>query len=195
MILVSNPDVYYPSNTGLAQRLKKLTETMPDEPDGFICALIPADRQRSLPTHREYIEGSITEVRFPVPASNPLVLKYAAIVLQCENVIEISKFNDRDPTVTDWYYQAYAADSESPAMRSPSNNSIVNIFKSPRTHHALGDVLIMKNGPTDGPWESSANVNIPSLARTIWWYRGSGQDISTVFGERGLIRVIGDMKN
>lgn len=168
---------------------------MPDEPDGFTCALIPADHQHSLPTHREYVEGSITEVAFPVPATNPLVLKYAAIVLQCEDVIEISKFYDRDPTVTDWYYQAYAADLESPSMRNPSGNSIANIFKSSRVHHPLGDVLVIKNGPTHGPWESSANVNIPSLARTIWWYRGSGQDISTVFGERGLIRVIGDIQN
>jgi hypothetical protein len=133
------------------------------------------------------------QLSVPLHACNPLVLKYAAIILQCENVIKIAKFYDRDPTITDWYYQAYAA--EFPIMPNTGMNSIVNILKKPRAQQAVGNVLIMKNGPMHASWERSPNVNIPSLAQTIWWYRGSGQDVSTVFGERGLRHIIANMQN
>lgn len=157
----------------------------------FICAIIPADGLSTPPTRRAYIEDSITEVAFPMQPSNPLALKYAALILRCENVTQTCKFYDRDSSITDWYYEAYVAQSEDTVIRR--SNSITNILKYNKTDQARGDTLIMKNGPVNGSWETSPDVNIASLARTIWWYRGSGRDVSTVFGERGLIRILGDL--
>jgi hypothetical protein len=174
------------------QRLKKMVSCEQTPPQGFMCALIPADGLHTTPAHREYVEGSIGQVTFPMQASNPLTLKYAAILLQCDNVVEISKFYDRDSSVVDWYYQAFAAETDDAYNAKP--NSIANILKDPKVGPVQGDILVMKNGPLNGQWETYPDVNVPSLARTIWWYRGSGRDISTVFGERGLLRVIGNLQ-
>jgi hypothetical protein len=119
-----------------------------------------------------------------------MTLKYAATLLQSENAIELNKFYDRNHSITDWYYQAYCSENHHSIP-----NSIANILKQPRGAQVCGDVLIIKNGPLDGIWEACPDVNTTSLAQTIWWYKVSGQDISTIFGERGFSRVLQELSD
>ena len=163
---------------------------MPNKPHAFTGVFIPADGQKTTPLHREYIEGAMFPITFPSHPSDSLTLNYAAALLQCEQPIEATKFYDRDPQIFDWYYQAYNSNNHQNPV-----NSVANIVKKANTHQLHGDVLIIKNGPLGGAWESSPDVDIATLAQTIWWYRGSGRDVATVFGERGLLRTVHDLSN
>jgi hypothetical protein len=70
---------------------------------------------------------------------------------------------------------------------------VANIIKENKVGKVCGDVVIMKNGPLGGSWESSPGIDIASLSSTLWWYHQSGRDLSTVFGERGFFWMVGDM--
>jgi hypothetical protein len=70
---------------------------------------------------------------------------------------------------------------------------VASILKKPKKKPVYGDILVMKNGPIGGSWEVLPDVDISSLAKTIWWYKASGVDISTIFGERGFSRVLREL--
>lgn len=134
---------------------------------------------------RQYVEGAMAAVTIPVPASNPMVLYFIAQLLQCEMPLEVANFYHRDPAVCDWYYQAYT----SGAPGRP--NSVANILRTNRHEEITGDVFILKTGPLNGIWRWSPDILVRPLAETLWWYRQSGRDITAVFGERGLVRMLG----
>jgi hypothetical protein len=142
----------------------------------------------TIPAYREYVEGSMTQIHLPSHPSEADVLTYVAKLLCCDEPVEITKFYDRDPKVIDWYYQAYSANNDC----SPCN-SIISIVKHSRSKAVYGDVLIMKNGPIDGSWQSAPDIDLQSLVRTIWWYLKSGREPASVFGERGLLRTVGQL--
>lgn len=134
---------------------------------------------------RSYIEGAIVNFTIPVPTSNPMVPYFIAELLQCEAPVEIANFYDRDPSVCDWYYQAYA--SSEPGH----HNSIANILCKNGRPAVTGDIVVVKTGPMNGIWKWSPDIFVQTLAQTLWWYQQSGQDIQTVFNERGLRRLLG----
>lgn len=135
---------------------------------------------------RGYIEGAMVDMMMPVSTSSPMVPYFVAQLLQCEAPVEVAKFYDRDPAICDWYYQAYASGNG-------ASNSVANVLRSPDFPNVTGDVVILKNGPLSGMWKWSPDISIQPLARTLWWYQQSGRDITTVFGERGLQRILGDI--
>jgi hypothetical protein len=51
-------------------------------------------------------------------------------------------------------------------------------------------VLIIKKGPAGGLWEKIRDIDDDAVARTIWWYHTSGNDVSQVFGEREFSRYL-----
>jgi len=54
-------------------------------------------------------------------------------------------------------------------------------------------MVVLKNGPVGESWEWSSDVKTGALAHMIWWYEKSSQEVSMVFGERGLLRVVGKL--
>lgn len=157
------------------------------EPDQFACVFIPADRARASPAMREYIEGGMVDMMMPIPTSSPMVPYFVGELLQCDAPVEIAKFYDREADVCDWYYQAYSSGGQG------GSNSVANILRSPRFPIIAGDVLVLKNGPLNGTWKWSPDISVQALARTLWWYQQSGRDITAVFGERGLMRILGEV--
>lgn len=157
------------------------------EPEEFRCIFIPADGNRNAPPNRPYVEGAMTEVTLPVTSSSPMVPYLVSQLLQCETPIEIANFYDRDPDICDWYYQVFGSDD----LGQP--NSIGNILHSRNHPNVTGDILVMKSGPQNGIWKWSPDLCPQSLAETLWWYRQSGRDIATVFNERGLKRILGEI--
>ena len=154
----------------------------------FKCAFLPANQIQTPPVCREFVEGAISLVDLPCSPSVASCLKYIGILLQTEDIAEISKFYYRDPCAYDWYYQAYGA-----ACPNQTHNSVASIIKERKESKVCGDVVIVKNGPLGGLWESYPDINMASLSGTLWWYRQSGRDLSTVFGERGFLRMVGDI--
>ena len=122
----------------------------------------------------------MTEITIPVSITSPMVTYFIANLLQCNAPIKITNFYDRNPQVTDWYYQAYI--SNEPGRP----NSIVNIVTQ---HCLLGDMFIIKSGPKNGVRKWDSNLTIEQTTETLWWYQQSGHDIKTVFNERGLVHI------
>ena len=160
------------------------------KPTSFKCALIPANHVQTPPGSREFIEGAICLEDLPYSPTLAVSLEYVGILLQTDNIVEVSKFYDRDPCICDWYYQAYGSSST-----NQTRNSVANIIKEKKKGKVCGDVVIMKNGPLGGVWESSPDVDIISLSSTLWWYQQSGRDLSVVFRERGFLRMVGDLND
>ena len=107
--------------------------------------------------------------------------------MQCNTPVEIANFYDRDPQVSDWYYQAYVSN------RGGRSNSIVNIITQDYQSNTLGDMFIIKSGPENGIWKWDPDLTIKQTAEILWWYQQSGRDMRTVFNERGLVRLLGNM--
>jgi hypothetical protein len=57
---------------------------------------------------REFVEGAISLVDLPYSPTVAESLEYVGVLLQSDDIVEISKFYNRDPCIYDWYYQAYA---------------------------------------------------------------------------------------
>jgi hypothetical protein len=131
----------------------------------------------------------MSDVTLSTVPSSPAVIDSVSAILGSASIVELEKFYDRDPTVCGWYYQAYVAD-DGVCSRL---NSITNGFLRKREAPVVGDVLIVKNGPLGAAWETRASVDKVALAQTIWWYQKSGRDMSTVFGERGFMRVTSEL--
>ena len=48
----------------------------------------------------------------------------------------------------------------------------------------LQNVIIVKNGLSEGNWADDLEMDMEKVACTIWWYIKSGNDWAQVFGER-----------
>jgi hypothetical protein len=117
--------------------------------------------------------------------NDPRVLSRVSEILQTEAVCEVSRFYDRDPKITDWYYQMYAG---SEISEGSIRNDIAESVTSRRVH---GGVLIMKNGPLGGEWASEPEIQLDDLVKMLWWYKASGRDAATVCSERVFERLCG----
>lgn len=93
---------------------------------------------------------------------------------------------DRDVRVDDWYYAFYHIPTASPSKPNP----IANIVKPDGCPPINGPVLVVLNGPDDGMWETTQRIRIDDVARTLWWYHKSGNEVATVFGQRELRRYV-----
>jgi len=54
----------------------------------------------------------------------------------------------------------------------------------------IENVIIVKNGPSEGNWADDLEMDMEKVARTLWWYMKSGNDRAQVFGEREFARFI-----
>ena len=157
------------------------------EPDAFKGIFIAADGNRSPPPTRTYVQEKMVEIPIPVSITNSMVPYLIANLLQCDTSVEIANFYDRDPQVSEWYYQAYVSN------RGRRTNSIANVVTQDYQSNALGDLFIIKSGPENGIWKWDPDLTIKQTAETLWWYQQSGRDMRTVFNERGLVRLLGNM--
>ena len=146
----------------------------------------PGNGVESLAT-RELVGKSFTTVEFPVAASSPLVPHLIKQELNSPTCRELFNFYDRDPTVCEWYYQAYG--DEHKTSTSDILNPVANILVWLGLPKMVGRVVILKNGPVGGRWNMTPDVDPKALEQTLWWYHRSGRDIRTVSSERGLIRM------
>lgn len=169
----------------LLQRTRKMAAE--PEPQSFGCVFIPSDDSRVAAPLRGYVEGAIADLQIPVPTSSPMVPYFVAELLQCNAPIEVAVFYDRDASICDWYYQAFASGEQG------RPNSVANILRTRKKPTISGDVLVVKTGPMNGIWKWSPDIAKQELAETLWWYQQSGRDIGDVFGERGMRRILGDM--
>lgn len=96
-------------------------------------------------------------------------------------------FYDRDSTECGWYYSVYGT-------RQPRERIANSIASSLTTTDVHGRVLVVIDGPKGGEWQTSVALDIDRLARTVWWYRQSGNDVAEVFGERELKRFLSSLK-
>ena len=108
------------------------------------------------------------------------------------DMVEVSKFYDRQNSIMNWYYQCYGIDQA----------QSINDYGFKKTQDALsvlawlgltsgwGSIAIVKNGPADAGWKADLGMQPDSLVRSIWWYMRSGNDRMQVFGERKLSRFI-----
>lgn len=92
-------------------------------------------------------------------------------------------FYDRQDSICDWYYAAYADPNDS---NSPPNT----IVKDALNLDVRGRVLVILDGPKEGKWMQNEEVDTLKLARTLWWYKQSGSDVTEVYGERELRRFV-----
>lgn len=93
---------------------------------------------------------------------------------------------DRDVRVDDWYYAFY----HNPDALPEHPNPIADIVKGKQQTPIKGTVLVVLNGPEDGSWETEQRICLERVARSIWWYRMSGNTVADVFAERELRRYI-----
>lgn len=143
----------------LLQRTRKMAAE--PEPESFDCVFIPANDSRATPPVRGYVEGAISDLKIPVPTSSPMVPYFVAELLQCDAPVEVAIFYDRDPSVCDWYYQAFASNKKG------RPNSIANILRTRKNPTINGDVLVVKTGPMNGIWKWAPDIDKQQLAETL----------------------------
>lgn len=155
----------------------------------FNCVLITADGAVNQPSDRGYVENGISTIAIPSAADSTVTNMFISNILRIAEPYEIVKFYDRDASVIGWYYQAYGVPPIDYGGLRPNSIASLLLPKNP----VRGDIVIVKNGPSSGTWTEDPDVDAVSLAHTIWWYYKSGQDIGSVFGERGFVRMVGNI--
>lgn len=168
------------------QRFRKVTAEKP-EAQSFNGVVIAPDGARSCPTHREYIAGSLTEILFPISPSSPLLPHFMTQVIEGPNFRELIRFYDRDPQICDWYYQVFGYDSN--LLPGATGNSVANILCTSRQFKFVGNIVIVKNGPAEGRWVTTPDIDLTALGQTLWWYQRSGRDVGAVCNERSFMRL------
>lgn len=106
-------------------------------------------------------------------------------------VEQVAKFYDRHPQVDGWYYRCYADVSDKDGQMRVTNGSLCEVLG---IKHMIRSLVIVKDGPADGTWETQG-VDIEALARTLWWYKMSGNDVKQVAGEREYARFLKNLKD
>lgn len=112
--------------------------------------------------------------------------KAIADILGAKEIEEVRRFYDRHPQVDGWYYRCYAEVSDKVNSVAAVEGSLGDILRLKVT---TGCLVIVKDGPADGNWVSHG-ISVESLARTLWWYKKSGNDMAQVAGEREYARFI-----
>jgi hypothetical protein len=109
--------------------------------------------------------------------------------LNANHIEEVSTFYDRNGTIDQWYYQGYASSILS-AVPKPSAFNCISVVRDHNLPPITGPVLVLKNGPVGGLWETDKDLLADDVARTIWWYHASGNEVAKVRGERELSRFL-----
>jgi len=113
---------------------------------------------------------------------------HAKLLLGSDVLVPIGKVYEHNPATTNWYYEMFALKQNG----GTSNNSLIQYLVSRKQAPVKGDVLLVKNGPKDGQWETEFTVN--DVIDTLWWYYKSGRDVTEVCGERELARFVSSLR-
>jgi hypothetical protein len=112
-------------------------------------------------------------------------IREMASLLGTDTVQDLGRFFDRDPRTNAWYYQVYG--------EGEGNTNHTLAFMGTRGRPCpRGDVLLVKNGPIGGEWETDRAITAETVAKTVWWYWASGRDMYEVTQERDMARVLLD---
>ncbi|KAH7925861.1 hypothetical protein BV22DRAFT_1128633 [Leucogyrophana mollusca] len=133
---------------------------------------------------------SLASYMIPVRRSRPQAqleaLQIVSSVLEETRIAHPLIFFSRHEQETDVYYQAYHSTYE-PDDREP-NSICSSLYKKNR--HPSGSIVVVCNGASFAPSDTELDMDVEDLARTIWWYKRSGRNVSTVTAERRFSQFV-----
>lgn len=168
------------------QRFQKLTANVP-EPTLFNGIVIESISNVGSPATRDLVGESLSVIIFPVAPSSPLILHLIKQEVNSPTCRELINFYDCDPTVCEWYYQAYSDKDRS--LTTGVINSVANILVKPHQPKMVRKVVILKNGLAGGQWNMTPDIDPKALEQMLWWYHRSRRDIRIVSTKRGLMHL------
>ncbi|KAH7920566.1 hypothetical protein BV22DRAFT_1050247 [Leucogyrophana mollusca] len=124
------------------------------------------------------ISKSFLAIRSDRPQSENAALDVISAVLEESHIAPARDFYPRQFSECNIYYQAYYT-------TYPEDNRAVN---------SIWAVVIVKNGSMVDPDDPVLDIDEKELARTIWWYWKSGNDVRGVTADRRMADCIGDME-
>ena len=58
-------------------------------------------------------------------------------------------------------------EEERTVQRTPASQSVAQCLQ---IREPIQNIIIMKNGPSEGNWAEDLEMDMEKVARTIWWY-------------------------
>lgn len=149
-----------------------------------VCVMID-DPNRTF-TSLDELRSSLTDVDISSLSGDIDDLEIIEETFGIHEAEELTKFYDRNQGISDWYYQCFAEKIGLDAKKtSKESDTVAGVLGLNR---CAGKLIIVKGGPISGEWMGDASVNSDTVARSIWWYKMSGNSVSDVFGEREFAR-------
>jgi hypothetical protein len=134
------------------------------------------------------IQSELQPLYLPNLTNNITDIPIIASALAQTDTQEVRRFYDCKPDTCNWYYQCYCQIStDQPNVHIPVHNYFTKWLD---VHEGCGSFLIVKNGPSDGCWPNELNLDLNTVARTIWWYQASGNDQAQVCREQKFTQFI-----